>query len=129
MPFYIFQNPETGEVREVLQKMTEPHEYKEEGVKWQRLWTSPNASIDTQIDPLSSKDFVEKTRNKKGTLGEIWDAAKEGSKKREEIMGKDPVKEKYFKDYSKKRQGVVHQHDPRKKNTPRENRANPFEII
>ena len=33
----------------------------DQGVEWRRVWRAPNAAMDTQIDPHSSKDFVEKT--------------------------------------------------------------------
>ena len=69
--------------------------------KWRRVYTSPNASIDTKIDPFSRKQFVDKTGNKKGTLGDLWDRSAELSKERTEIAGHDEVKEKFLKDYKK----------------------------
>jgi predicted nucleic acid-binding Zn ribbon protein len=55
MPFYVYQNPNTGEVIEVMQSMKEKHEYTDsEGVKWNRVFLNPNASIDTKIDPFRS---------------------------------------------------------------------------
>ncbi|MAF24573.1 hypothetical protein CL634_03220 [bacterium] len=113
MPIYLFQNPKTKEIVEVIQKMKEPHKYTdEEGIKHNRIYTAPNASVDTQIDPFSSREFVDKTKGKGATMGELWNASEEASKKREKILGKDPVKEKYFKNYSKKRRGMKHENDP-----------------
>lgn len=109
MPQYTYRNPETGETKDIVQRMTEPHVYSENGVEWQRVFTVPQAAIDTQIDPLNSKDFVEKTKKKKGNVGNLWDEAKEASQKREKLMGKDPIKEDFYKNYSKKRKGKEHQ--------------------
>ena len=49
------------------------------------------------------------------TVGDMWDLSKDMSEKRAKKAGKDPVKEKYFKDYEKKRKGVKHDNDPKKK--------------
>ena len=52
-------NPDTGEIIEVIQRMKEKHEYVDkEGTKWKRVFTSPGATIDTQVDVFSSKEFV-----------------------------------------------------------------------
>ena len=112
MPEYLYKDPETGEEVSIYQGINEKHKYSANGKEFDRVFTVPNASIDTNIDPMSEKDFVEKTRNKKGTLGEMWDASKEASAKREKAYGKDPVKEKYFKKYSEKRKGTKHKDDP-----------------
>lgn len=110
MPTYIYQNPDTKEYIEVFQTMVEDHVYFDsDGVEWKRVFTVPNAAIDSQIDPHSQRDFVEKTGNKKGTFGDIMDCSKEMSAKRAEKNGGiDPVKEKYYKDYSKERGGAKH---------------------
>ena len=92
----------------VLQKTNEKHEYSEKGKKFDRVFTVPNASIDTKIDATSEKDFVDKTRNKKGSMGDLWNASREASAKRKEIFGKDKVKERYLKKYSDERKGLKH---------------------
>ena len=113
MPLYTFQHPDTEEVLDVVQNMTEKHFYIDEnGVEWRRVWHNPNASMDTSIDPNSSKDFVEKTRDKRGTMGDLWDAAREAGEKRKAADGTDRVQQKWFKDYSKGRKGIRHQDDP-----------------
>ena len=61
MAMYLFYNPETHEIREVFQKTNEPHVYSTEGVVWERIWTVPQMSVDTKINPNSSKQFIEKT--------------------------------------------------------------------
>ena len=54
--------------------MTEDHVYfHSEGLEWKRVFTAPNASIDTRIDPNSSTEFIRKTENKKGTIGDMMD--------------------------------------------------------
>jgi|TARA_R110000772_G_scaffold2302_2_gene7937 hypothetical protein len=110
MPIYIYKSPNGEEYKEVVQTMAEDHVYFDsEGLKWKRVFTVPNASIDTSVDPYSSREFVEKTSNKKGTYGDMMDYSQELSHTRAEKNGGiDPVKEKYYKDYSKKRNGAKH---------------------
>lgn len=93
MPVYIFQHPETEETKELHQKMSEAHVYKDEdGVEWSRVWTSPNYTIDNKVNPFSSKDFVRKTSKMRGSVGDLWDYSKELSDKRQEIAGRDKIK-------------------------------------
>ena len=87
--------------------MSDPHVYvDDEGTEWIRVWNVPNAAIDSRPDPFDSKSFVESTKNNNGTLGDLWDQSREASEKRKEKLGYDPVQQKYFKDYSKNRQGM-----------------------
>jgi hypothetical protein len=107
MPIYTFENPETGETVDVIQKMNDKHEYFDKnGIKYKRVYYSPNMSIDSQIDAFSSKDFAEKTRNKKGTIGDLLDKSKELSEKR---GGKnnDPVLKDFYSSYEKDN-GIKH---------------------
>ena len=110
MPIYIYRHPDEEKYIEVLQTMSQDHIYFDsDGLEWKRVFTVPNASIDSQIDPYSKKDFVDKTANKKGTFGDMMDHSKEMSQMRAESNGGvDPVKEKYYKDYSSKRKGAKH---------------------
>jgi len=110
MPIYIYKSPNNEEYKEVVQTMAEDHVYFDsDGLQWKRVFTVPNASIDSQIDPHSSKEFIDKTANKKGTYGDMMDYSKELSHVRAESNGGiDPVKEKYYKDYSSKRKGAKH---------------------
>lgn len=103
MPLYLYSHPETGETKEIIQSMKEDHVYFEDGIQWKRIFTVPTASIDTKIDPFSQRQFIEKTGNKKGTVGNMMDLSAELSQKREQLNGKeDPIKRKHFSDYEKK---------------------------
>ena len=99
MPEYLFENPETGEVISVIQGIDEDHTYSEDGLVFDRVFTVPNASIDSDIDPFSAQQFNEKTKGMKGTMGDMWDYSKELSDKRK----------KAEKKYSEKRQGMKYQ--------------------
>ena len=112
MPIYLFQNPKTGKVKEVFQSMNDPHVYSEGEIEWQRIFTIPQASIDTEIDAFSEDSFKKKTAGKKETLGDLMDRSKELSEKRQSIAGTDPVQNKFFEDYSKTRKGKKHPKDP-----------------
>lgn len=110
MPIYIYKHPDIEEYTEEVQGMNDKHVYFDpDGLEWKRVFTIPNASIDSQIDPYSSKEFIQKTENKKGSIGDMMDYSKEMSQARSESNGGiDPVKEKYYKDYSAKRKGAKH---------------------
>jgi len=109
MPLYVYSNPTTGEEKEIFQSMSEEHSYSEDGVKWNRVFIAPNASIDTKVDPFSQSDFTERTASKKGTVGDMLDHSAEMSEMRaEKSGGTDPVKKKFFDDYAKKRNGQRH---------------------
>ena len=83
MPIYLFQNPKTEEIIEIIQNMNEAHVFIDSnGLEYKRIYTVPSSSIDSKIDAFSSKDFAEKTRNKKGTIGDLLNASKELSEKR-----------------------------------------------
>jgi hypothetical protein len=98
---YIYENPDSNERVEVIQGMNDEHRYERDGVQWSRVWTIPNTSIDTKIDPFSSRDFLNKT-NKKGTIGDLQDRAQELSHMRKDKLGKDPILEKEVAKYKKK---------------------------
>lgn len=109
MPNYLYQNPKTKEVIEVFQHMKDEHRYIKDGVEWARVFESPQAAIDTfgTLDPFDSKAFVKKTARIGMTVGDMWDESKRLSQKRENILGKDTVKEKTKADY-KYRTGLDH---------------------
>jgi len=110
MPEYLFEDPDTGEVISVTQGIDEEHTYSEEGRVFNRVFTVPNASIDSDVDPFSAEQFSEKTKNMKGTMGDIWDYSKElGEKRRQATGGEDPVRKKAEKKYSDKRRGMKYQ--------------------
>lgn len=100
MPQYSFQNPKTGEIVEIIQKCDEKHEFCRDGIQWERLWTVPNAGIDTNIDPFDKRKFVDKTYQGKTKLGDMWAMSGEMSEKRKQKLGTktDPIKEKWTKE-------------------------------
>lgn len=112
MPIYQFKHPYKDEVVELVQSMNESHVYVDEhGVEWERVWTIPNAAIDSQNDG-TEEGFMKHTQNKKGTVGDLWNASKEASEKRIQKYGHDKVKEKNDKEYSKKRKGMKRRGTP-----------------
>jgi len=115
MPIYIFKHPETEEYKEIVQTMNEDHVYFDEsGLQWKRVFTIPNASIDTKEDAWDHNHFVEKTGKMKGTVGDVLDYSSELSAKRAEASGgEDPIKRKAFDDYQK-RTGKKHLSDKKK---------------
>lgn len=62
MPIYLFKNPKTGKIKEVIQKMTERHVYLENGVEWERIFTSPAGFVDGKMncppDKKHRKDVI-----------------------------------------------------------------------
>lgn len=113
MPLYLYENEETGEVVEVLQGMNELHEYhgangREKGL-WRRVYVNPNMAFDTQMDAFDSQSFVNSTKNKKDSYGDLFERSAEASAIRaEKHGGKDPVKEKYYSNYNKMTNGKLH---------------------
>lgn len=108
MPAYIFRNPLSGQIKVIIQSVNEKHIYSENGVQYERIFTSPNIGTDTKTDPFSSADFVKQTANKNEKLGDIFDRSKEASEKRKSKLGYDPVQKDYFKNWSQKRAGRRH---------------------
>ena len=109
MPIYVYKHPEKEEYIEVLQGMNDKHKYEQDDLEWERVFLAPNASIDSSVDPFNGRQFVDSTAAKKGTMGDMMDYSKELSEKRaDKNGGVDPVKEKYYKDYSKARNGAKH---------------------
>lgn len=110
MPEYLYQHPKTGEVKSIIQSIHEKHEFvDEQGVVWSRIFTVPQMSIDTKMDASTdTKTFARLTGNKRGSLGDLFDQSKELSEARKKMYGKDPVKKKYWENWSKKRKGKKH---------------------
>jgi hypothetical protein len=93
MPIYTYKRESTDEYRDIVQSMNDKHEYFGENGNeddWARVFYSPCASIDSQIDPFSAKQFNEKAGAKKGTYGDLLDRSAD------------------FEDYSKQRRGAKH---------------------
>ena len=104
---YVYKHPKKEEYIEQVQGMNDVHEYTDkDGLKWERVWTTPFANIPDTINPVSQKSWLDVTARRKGTVGDLIDASAELSEKRKDIYGGiDPVKEKYDRDYSAKRCG------------------------
>lgn len=111
MPQYLFERASTGETREVFYHMNDEKNYKGENGEendWKRIFVAPQASIDTKNDPFSESTFINNTKGH-GTVGDMMDRSTEASERRaSQNGGVDPVREKYYKDYSKKRGGKLH---------------------
>jgi hypothetical protein len=121
MPIYLFQDPRTEKIVEVIQGMNEKHVFfDEDGVEYNRIYTIPSSSIDSKIDPFSSKDFADKTRNKKGTVGDLLNMSKELSEKRGGDKS-DPVLKNYFSSYEKEK-GVRHSSQVKKEKLEKANK-------
>ena len=94
----------------------------EDGTKWNRVWYPLELNTSGEVDPWSRDDFVNKTGNDKGTIGDLLDRSTEMSQKRaDQCGGVDPVKEKYYKDYAKKRGGTPHPHKTKRKSVDNKN--------
>ena len=128
MPLYLYENKETGEVVEILQSMSEVHEYNgEDGLEkglWRRVFVNPNIAFDTNVDDTSAKSFVNSSRNKNYSYGDLFDKSAEQSQKRVDKYGKDPIKEKQYSEYSKKTNGKVHPEQQKEKFKKAVERAN-----
>lgn len=96
MPIYAYKNPDTGEIKEVVQTMNEKHEYFENEIEWKRVFTPPNVAVSFgQKDPFSKQAFIDKTGSMNGTVGDMIDLSQEMSDKRAEIAGgEDPLSKK-----------------------------------
>jgi len=110
MPEYLYQHPTDGRIICLIQGINDKHQYIDpKGIKWNRLFTSPQINAQEKLSVNSSEqDFVRVTSSQRGNVGDLFDRSKELSEKRQKIYGKDPVKNKYFKDWSKKRGGKKH---------------------
>lgn len=109
MPYYIFSNPNKPlETIEVFFSMNDKKEYIKNGIKWIREYIIPQTSIDQKWDALNSKDFVNKSRNKKGTVNDLFEKSAELSEKREKIMGRDEKKKLWYDNWQRRRRGKIH---------------------
>ena len=113
MALYLYENKKTGEIVEVVQGMSDLHEYNginddEKGL-WRRVFVNPNVSSDTILDPFSSDSFRNSTVGKNDTYGELFQRSAEASEMRAaKNGGVDPIKKKQYDDYSKMTNGKLH---------------------
>ncbi|MDO8610110.1 MAG: hypothetical protein Q7R95_06150 [bacterium] len=105
----------TNGIYNLIQGMNDIHEaFAPDGYKLQRIWQNGQMAIDTKVDVNNLKDFVRYT-NKKGTLGDVWNASEEWSQRREDKEGIDLVKLKANEEYKKKHHGIELESFRRKK--------------
>lgn len=134
MPSYIYKHPKKEKYIEVVQSMNETHEFfDEDGLPWERVFTSPQAVVKERIDEFNSHQYVDITKRKKGNIGDLMDFSEELAAKRASRTddGRDPVKDKFYDNWSAKRHGRIHPEDtrdtkpkePTEKRKPRKRRA------
>lgn len=113
MPLYTFENDE-GEEKDFFFPMKSAPKIGavivEDGVKWKRVYTVPQASTNTRrIDPNSPKDFNRRMDGKNVKIGDMWDeSAALSAQRAAQNGGVDPVKQKYYEKYAKERNGQKH---------------------
>jgi len=109
MPIYTFSHPKSGKTIDLFFSMKDEKKYTDsDGTSWIREYLSPQLNTSGSVDPWDSKSFVSKTNNK-GTLGDLLDRSSDLSSARaQQNGGVDPVKEKYYENYSKERNGATH---------------------
>jgi hypothetical protein len=96
--------------------MSEPHVHKDaSGVEWERIFSIPQAAFNTQISPNNRQEFIDKTRGKNYSIGQMWDMSAELSEKRGGSSGQDEVRMKAEAAYAKKTDGKIHPHAKVKK--------------
>jgi hypothetical protein len=116
MPEYIFKHPKREKYISIVQTMNEEHSYTDKaGIKWERVFTVPQAVVKEIIDEFNSHQYVDITKRKKGNVGDLLDFSEELSMKRAQKTdnGRDPVKDKFYDDWSAKRHGRIHPEDNR----------------
>jgi len=102
MPVYIFKHPHEDRYVEIVQRMADEHSFIDDsGLNWERVWTVPNASLDSIIKPDSSAQFVNKTKG--WSVGECWDYSAELSQARKDKRGEDHLDREHKQKKSKER--------------------------
>jgi hypothetical protein len=110
MPLYTYINPKTKQTIDIVQSVHDEHIYIDKnGLEWNRVFTAPEVNTHGTLKAeTTDKQFSEYTKNQKGNIGDLWDRSNELSEKRKKVYGQDPVKKKYYDNWSKKRKGKVH---------------------
>ena len=110
MPLYIFSNTKRpSETVELVMSVHDEHVYEKDGIKWDRIWTKPQMSVDAKLDVNDPKSFVKYTETRAGKYGDLLDLSRECSEKRKDKNGGyDHVEEKMYENYSKARKGKKH---------------------
>lgn len=111
---YRFSSIKTGECADFFYSMKDAPKMGTiidvEGQKWKRVFDAPQLACAglKPIDPNNAKQFVDKTGSMKGTVGDMWALSAELSEKRAAKIGKDPIKETFYKNYRRARRGTPH---------------------
>lgn len=123
MPLYTFVKNSTGDKIDFYMSINDLHILWDSDLEeWERVFTAPSAHINDNPDSVQA--FVDKT-SKAGTLGEVFDRSMEAAEKRAKKNGGiDPVSQKAFDKYAKKRGGKLHPRDPRNKKPGLGNKEN-----
>lgn len=111
MPVYSFA-ADDGTTISVLVPLTAPDKERheqvgEDGRVYKRVYAAPLTSVNSRKGDLSKEDFRRMTENKNLKQGELWSLSAEMSREREEKLGSDPVKAKFYRDYEREC-GVKH---------------------
>ena len=116
MPQYLFANPnDETQIVEVFFHMNDKKFYIDEnGVEWRRIYTVPQACVDSDFDPRNKDEFIRRGA-KYSTLGDLMDKSRELSEKRAEKEGFDQKRREFFDEYARARKGKRHPQDLPKK--------------
>jgi predicted nucleic acid-binding Zn ribbon protein len=89
MPLYTYINPKTKQTIDIVQSVHDEHAYIDKnGLQWNRVFTAPEVNTHGTLKAeTSEKQFSEFTKNRKGTLGDLWDQSAELSDKRKKVYG------------------------------------------
>ena len=96
MPLYTYIHPETKETIDVVQSVHDKHIYIDaKGIEWKRVFTAPEVNTQGNLKAdCTPKQFSEFTKNKKGTLGDMFDRSAELSEKKKKNLWQRPSERK-----------------------------------
>jgi hypothetical protein len=96
MPLYTYIHPETEETIDVVQSVHDKHIYIDaKGIEWKRVFTAPEVNTQGNLKAdCTPKQFSEFTKNKKGTLGDMFDRSAELSEKKKKNLWQRPSQRK-----------------------------------
>ncbi len=113
MPNYSFENLKTKEIKVFFFPLDNHPTWNEvreiEGQKWKRIMEErAPLGIIKNSTPSSSQEFLDETKRKKGTVGDLIERSAELSEQRakQSPTGRDPTRDKYLDNWSKKRGGI-----------------------
>lgn len=105
MPIHQFQHEESGEIIEEYVPAAAPaadhQKIERNGKVYKRVYVAPLAARDTKVGSGSIEDFRRMTDEKRMKNGDLWEISKQMSEEREAKHGRDPVKEKHYRDFER----------------------------